>query len=100
MKTLTLLIAFTIAAFCAAFAEEVKPAANGTPQHENGIYVKGEGLTVGISVPAFFVFHTDKGDIKLNCRTGAVELSKEFWKAVARAFPEAKRQIIEGERKP
>ena len=66
MKTLTLLIAFTIAAFCAAFAEEVKPAANGTPQHENGIYVKGECLTVGISVPAFFVFHTDKGDIKLN----------------------------------
>ena len=58
----------------------------------------------------YLQFQCGAGYIRLDCKTGAVEISPadmpldkaaiEFWKTVAKAFPEARRQIIEGEKKP
>jgi len=68
-----------------------------------GSYASGLQITGASSV---IEFQTDKGVITINCRTGSVELSKgmtldaaavEFWKAVAKAFPNAKKMIVEGE---
>jgi hypothetical protein len=115
MKTrfLIFLMASLLCKFGAMAAADTNPVISGTlpsPVPNNGILLQGDdSLKIGVSPTSKFIFHTDKGDIILNCRTGSVELSKgmqfdqaavDFWKAVARAFPEAKRQIVEGEAKP
>lgn len=50
-----------------------------------------------------FVFTWDGGSVRLNMKTGAVdvkgapdEAAREFWKALARVYPDARKNIIEG----
>ncbi|MDD2765778.1 MAG: hypothetical protein PHE83_17585 [Opitutaceae bacterium] len=115
MKSLMILIGFVIAPqLWAAGTEEAKSTESsaaslqaGSSAYYNGVALSsGNVLGMKFDITAYFCIHTEQGDIRINCRTGTIEIppnlsidkaSVEFWKGLANAFPVAKKQIIEGE---
>lgn len=108
------ILALAICSACSVSAEETKPANKmETPKPELIVFTNcaliGYVPILTITPSRYITMRCGKGEIKINCETGAVETPKdipldksavEFWKAIAAAFPEAKRQIIANERKP
>lgn len=73
-------------------------------------YTTGTEYTLSVSpvsLPTHLHIPCGSGFIKIDCRTGSVELSKDvtldeaaaaFWKAVAQAFPHIRQQMLEGKK--
>lgn len=109
-KTKWPLIALALA-LCWAFGSDDKHSGKIESKEPVPTFSHGtdNALSVVVFHPARYLsISCGKSWIEIDYKTGAVKLPKDvpldeaaiqFWRAVADAFPEARRQIIEGERK-